>query len=71
MDARLSDSLFDTLTFTATGLLGNINLNSSLQFNPSVPEFQSWQSGATFMLFDLAFSSLTSVVSPLYEFSYQ
>ena len=64
LDAQLSDSLFDTLTLSASAPLGNINLNSSLRFNPSTISFISWQAGGTFTLFDLAFSSLTNVLIP-------
>jgi hypothetical protein len=64
LDARLSNNLFDTLTLSASAPLAGINLNSSLQFNPSTASFISWQAGATFTLLDLAFSNLTSVVDP-------
>ena len=64
MSAQLSDSSFDTLTLSATAPLGGLNLNSSLQFNPSTVKFISWQSGATFTLLDVAFSNLTNVVDP-------
>lgn len=64
LDARLSNELFDTLTLSGKAQLAGINLNSSLQFNPSTVSFISWQSGATFTLLDLAFSNLTSVVNP-------
>jgi len=64
LDARLSNSLFDTLSLSASAPLGGINLNSFLRFNPSTISFISWQSGATFTLLDLAFSNVTSVVDP-------
>jgi len=64
LDARLSNSSFDTLSLSASAPLGGINLNSSLRFNPSTVSFISWQSGATFTLLDLAFSNVTSVVDP-------
>lgn len=64
LDARLSNSLFDTLTLSGVTLLGNVNLNSAIRFNPSTVTFISWQSGATFTLLDLAFTNLTSVLDP-------
>ena len=64
LDAKLSNSLFDTLTLSGAAPLGNINLTSSAQFNPSTAEFISWQSGASFVLLDLAFTNLTSVLDP-------
>ena len=63
LDARFSDSLFDTMTISATTPLGDINLNSSFRFNPSTIAFLSWQTSASFTLLDVAFSSLTNVVS--------
>jgi hypothetical protein len=64
LDARLSNSTFDTLTFSAAAPLGGINLTSAFQFNPSTASFISWQSGATFTLLDVAFSNVTNVVVP-------
>ncbi|MCK5828135.1 hypothetical protein KAH43_06370, partial [Candidatus Bipolaricaulota bacterium] len=64
LDARLSNATFDTLTLSAAAPLGDINLNSSLKFNPSTVSFISWQSGATFTLLDMSFSNVTSVVDP-------
>ena len=63
LDARIAGSTFDTLTLSAVGSLAGINLNSSLRLDPSVAEFVSWQFGASFTLFDLAFSNLTNIVS--------
>lgn len=63
LDARFSESVFDTLTLSAVGSLAGVNLNSSLRLNPAAAEFVSWQLGASFTLFDLAFSNLTNIVS--------
>ena len=64
MNARLSDSIFDTLTLSGSTPLGPIDLDSSLQFNPSTVEFLSWQSSVAFSLLDLALTGVTRIVSP-------
>ncbi len=64
VDARFTDSEFDTLSFFAAGLLGNIQLNTSVAFNPSTLAFVSWQSGASFSLLDVAISDVLYITSP-------
>jgi len=67
LDARLTDSTFDTLTLFGTTNLANINLTSSASFNPSTAEFLSWQSSASFTLFELAISDILYITSPQTE----
>ncbi len=64
MDAKFTDSQFDTLTFYTSGALGQLTLNSSLAFNPSTLTFVSWQSGTAFNLLDLAVSDVLYVTLP-------
>ena len=64
VDTKFTNSRFDALKLYAAGPLGNVDLNSSLIFNPSTLSFVSWQSGATFTLLDLAVSDVLFVTSP-------
>ena len=64
LDARFNDSLFDSLSLSAAGPLGEISLNSSLAFNPSLLSFQSWQTSASFQLLDLALTDVLYVTTP-------
>jgi len=64
MDAKFTDSQFDTLTFYTSGALGELTLNSSVVFNPSTLAFVSWQSGTSFNLLDLAVSDVLYVALP-------
>jgi hypothetical protein len=64
MDARFTDSLFDTLTFNAAGPFGDVPISSSLVFNPSTLSFLSWQTSAAIQLQDVAFSNILYITSP-------
>lgn len=63
IDARFTDTELDTLSVFTSGSLGNVSLNSSLEFNPSTVAFVSWQSGVSFTLLDLAFSDILYVAA--------
>ncbi|MBU0595539.1 hypothetical protein KJ567_02495 [Candidatus Bipolaricaulota bacterium] len=64
MDARFTNSLFDTLTFNAAGPFGDVPLSSSLAFNPSTLSFLSWQTSAALQLLDIAFSNILYITKP-------
>jgi hypothetical protein len=59
VDAKLTNTLFDLLTFSATGPFGDLFASSLLALNPSTLSFVSWQ---TTLSVDILGASLTDTV---------
>jgi uncharacterized repeat protein (TIGR01451 family) len=60
LSAKLTDTTFDLLSVTVSGMLIGASLNSSLVFNPTTVSFVSWRSSASVV--PLSGVSLTSTL---------
>jgi hypothetical protein len=63
VDGTFDSSVFDSLTFTFSGAVGEIPLNSVVSFNPSTLSFTSWQTTASVNLLGVAMTDLLYIAS--------
>ena len=68
--AGFSASGFDSLSFGASGKIGEIGLSSSLAFNPASGSFVSWRNAVTFSLLDVAVTNTFFLAGTQTEPSY-
>lgn len=56
LDAKLTNTIFDLLTFAASGPIGGLSTQSTLVMNPSTLSFVSWQTTLTLDAFGVGIS---------------
>ncbi len=56
LDAKLTNTIFDLLTFAASGPIGGLWTQSTLAFNPSTLSFTSWQTSIALDAFEVGLS---------------
>ncbi len=63
LNARLTDTIFDLLTLSASGTLGTCQLTSSLIFNPTTLSFVSWQTSGSVSVFGARLTDTVYIAS--------
>lgn len=64
VDAKLTNTVFDLLTFAASGPIGDLSAQSTLVFNPSTLAFVSWQTTMALDAFGVGFSDTLYLTAP-------